>query len=40
MEMLQRAAGRPAAYFVVVLLNMAEILMENLEFMVVAFFKA
>ena len=38
--MLQRAAGKPAAYFVFVVLIMAEFLMAKLEFMVVAFFKA
>ena len=40
MEMVLRAAGKPAAYFVFVVLIMAEILMAKLEFMVVAFFKA
>ena len=40
MEMVQRAAGKPAAYFVFVVLIMAEFLNAKLEFMVVAFFKA
>ena len=35
-----RAAGKPAAYFVFVVLIMAEFLMSKLEFMVVAFSKA
>ena len=37
--MVQRAAGKPAAYFVFVVLIMAEVLTAKLEFMVVAFFK-
>ena len=37
--MVQRAAGRNAAYFVFVILIMAEFLMAKLKFMVVAFFK-
>ena len=40
MEMVQRAARKPAAYFIFVVLIMAEFLMAKLEFMVVAFFKA
>ena len=40
MEMVQRAAGKPAAYFVFVVLIMARFLMAKLEFMVVAFFNA
>ena len=40
MEMVQRAAGKLAAYFVFVVLIMAEFLMAKLEFMVVAFCKA
>ena len=40
MDMVQRAAGKPAAYFVFVVLIMAEFLLAKLEFMVVAFFKA
>ena len=40
MDMVQRAAGKLAAYFVFVVLIMAEFLMAKLEFMVVAFFKA
>ena len=35
-----RAAGKPAAHFVFVVLIMEEFLMAKLEFMVVAFFKA
>ena len=40
MEMVQRAAGKPAAYFVFVVLITAEFFMAKLEFMVVASFKA
>ena len=40
MEMVQRAARKPAAYYVFVVLVMAEFLTTKLEFMVVAFFKA
>ena len=40
MEMVQRAAGKPAAYFLFVVLIMAEFLMAKLEYMVVAFFEA
>ena len=40
MEMVQREAVKPAAYFVVVVLIMAEFLMANLELMVVVYFKA
>ena len=40
MEMVQRAAGKPAAYFVFVFLIMAEFLTAKLEFTVVAFFIA
>ena len=36
-EMVQRAAGKPAAYFVFVVLIMAEFLMAKLEFMMMAF---
>ena len=39
MEMVHRAAGRPAAYFVFVVLIMAEFLLEKLEFFMVAFFR-
>ena len=38
--MVQRAAGKPAAYFVFVVLILAEFLMAKLELMVVAFFFA
>ena len=40
MEMVQRAAGKPTAYFVFVVLIMAELVMAKLEFMVVAFFQS
>ena len=38
--MVRRASGKPSAYFVFVVLIMAEFLMAKLEYMVVAFFKA
>ena len=38
--MVQRAAGKPAAYFVFVVHIMAEFLKAKVEFMVVTFFKA
>ena len=38
--MVQRVAGRLAAYFVFVVFIMAEFLMAKLEVMVVAFFTA
>ena len=40
MEMVQREAGKPAAYFVYVVLIMAGFLMAKVAFMLVAFFKA
>ena len=38
--MVLRAAGKLAAYFVFVVLIMAEFIMAKLEYMEVAFFKA
>ena len=40
MEVVQRAAGTPAAYLVFVVFIIAEFFMAKLEFMVAAFFKA